>query len=34
LRGDFSNVVGLSVALLLQLEPNLLPPPENSKADI
>ena len=34
LRGDFSNVVGLSVALLLQLEPKLLDPPENPKANI
>ena len=25
LRGDFSNVVGLPVALLLQLAPNLMP---------
>ncbi len=27
MRGDFSNVVGLPVALLLQLEPNLLKQP-------
>jgi septum formation protein len=34
LRGDFSNVVGLSVALLLQLAPNLIDPSENPKPDI
>ena len=34
LRGDFSNVVGLPVALLLQLMPNLLESPENPKANI
>ena len=33
-RGDFSNVVGLPVAFLLQLEPNLLESPENPKANI
>jgi septum formation protein len=32
LRGDFSNVVGLPVALLLQLAPNLIGRPENPKA--
>ncbi len=34
LRGDFSNVVGLPIALLLQLVPNLLATPENPKANI
>ncbi len=34
LRGDFSNVVGLPIALLLQLAPNLLEKPENPKANI
>jgi len=34
LRGDFSNVVGLSVALLLHLRPNLLDPPQNPEANI
>ncbi len=34
LRGDFSNVVGLPVALLLQLEPKLMQRPENPKANI
>ena len=34
LQGDFSNVVGLPVALLLQLAPNLINSPENPKANI
>jgi septum formation protein len=34
LRGDFSNVVGLPIALLLQLAPKLLETPENPKANI
>lgn len=34
LRGDFSNVVGLPIALLLQLAPMLMEKPENPKANI
>ena len=34
LQGDFSNVVGLPVALLLQLAPNLINSPKNPKANI
>jgi len=34
LRGDFSNVVGLPIAMLLQLVPNLMESPENPKANI
>ena len=34
LRGDFSNVVGLPIALLLHLVPNLLDSSENPKANI
>jgi septum formation protein len=34
MHGDFSNVVGLPIALLLQLEPNLIHLPENPKANI
>jgi septum formation protein len=33
LQGDFSNVVGLPIALLLQLEPNLIGKPENTQAN-
>jgi septum formation protein len=34
MRGDFSNVVGLPVALLLQLAPNILKRSQNPKANI
>jgi septum formation protein len=34
LQGDFSNVVGLPITLLLQLAPNLMEGPENPKAKI
>jgi septum formation protein len=34
MSGDFSNVVGLPIALLLQLEPNILEPSQNTKANI
>ncbi len=34
LRGDFSNVVGLPIAMLLELAPNLMGSPENPKANI
>jgi septum formation protein len=33
MRGDFSNVVGLPVALLLQLAPNILRKRQNPKAE-
>jgi septum formation protein len=32
IRGDFSNVVGMPIALLLQLAPKLLESPRNPKA--
>jgi septum formation protein len=34
MSGDFSNVVGLPIALLLQLAPNIMEPSQNPKANI